>query len=166
MKHPVDNQSIMPHPISLWMLKAMLLVLGISALVPGIELIIDPTGKLVQFPEGALEGSPFPNYLIPGFLLSIFIGLLPLTAWFSLWKKPKNAFLSRINPFPKRHWAWTLALISGLGLMTWILVQMTMVPYFFLQPTLLGWAVAIVLLCFAPGVRSYYEVPGFGSKAK
>jgi len=152
MKNPVVN-----HPVTLWILKALLLVLGVSALVPGIELIIDPSGKLVQFPEGALEGSPFPNYLIPGFLLTIFIGLLSLTAWFALWKRPKSVFLERINPFPKRHWAWTLALMSGLGLMVWILVQMTIVPYFFLQPLMLSWGAAIVLLCLVPGVRAYYE---------
>ncbi len=161
-----NNQPIPHHPIALWILKALLLVLGLSALVPGIELIIDPSGKLVQFPEGALEGSPFPNYLIPGFLLTIFIGLLSLTAWFALWKRPKTVFWERINPFPKRHWAWTLALMSGLGLMVWILVQMTMVPYFFLQPLMLGWGGTIVLFCFAPGVRAYYEIPIYGQKAK
>ncbi|MFN0176458.1 MAG: hypothetical protein ACKVU0_17595 [Saprospiraceae bacterium] len=118
--------------IALWILKTLLLVLGVFALVPGIALIIDPSGKLVQFPEGSLAWSPFPDYLIPGILLTVFIGLLPLAAWFALWKKPANAFLTRINPFPTKHWAWTLALISGLGLMVWILVQMTMVPYFFL----------------------------------
>ncbi len=157
MNQPIENQPTPPHPISLWILKTMLFLLGIAALVPGINLILDPSGKGIQFPEGSLAGTPFPDYLIPGLLLTVFIGSLPLMAWFSLWKKPHNAFLERINPFPKRHWAWTLALMSGLGLMVWILVQMTMVPYFFLQPTLLGWAAAIVLLCFAPGVRTYYN---------
>lgn len=144
------------HPIALWLLKALLFLLGVSALIPGIELIIDPSGKLVQFPEGALEGSPFPNYLIPGLLLTIFVGMLSLAAWFSLWKKPNHPFLARINPFPKRHWAWTLSLCSGLSLMIWILVQMTMVAYFFLQPLMLGWGAAIVLCCLIPGVRAYY----------
>ncbi|MDO8366789.1 MAG: hypothetical protein Q7T20_08345 [Saprospiraceae bacterium] len=156
MDHRIEDQSKSTHPIALWLLKALLLVLGVSALVPGIELILDPTGRLVQFPVGALEGSPFSDYLIPGFLLTIFIGLLPLAAWFALWKKPDSAFLNRINPFPRRHWAWTLALMSGLGLMTWIFVQMTMVPYFFLQPLMLSWGAAIVLLCLVPDVRVFY----------
>ena len=159
MNQSTDNHPIPHHPASLWILKAMLLLLGISALVPGIELILDPSGKYVGFPEGALAGSPFPNYMIPGFLLTVFIGLLSLVTWFALWKKPASAFLERVNPFLKRHWAWTLALMSGFSLMVWILVQMMMVPYFFLQPTLLGWAAAIILLCFAPGVRAYYNMP-------
>ena len=64
-----------PHPLVLWLLKALLFLLGISALIPGIEMILDPSGQLVGFPEGSLANSPFPNYLIPGFLLTAFIGL-------------------------------------------------------------------------------------------
>jgi hypothetical protein len=144
------------HSFALWLLKALLFLLGISALVPGIEMILDPSGQLVGFPEGSLANSPFPNYLIPGFLLTAFIGLLSLAAWFALWKKPKSAFLDRINPFPQRHWAWTLALTSGFSLIVWIVVQMMMVPYFFLQPTLLSWGIGIVVLCLLPNVRAYY----------
>ena len=141
-------------------------MLGIAALVPGINLILDPSGNGIQFPEGSLVNTPFTDYFIPGILLTVFIGLLPLTAMFALWKKPNIAFLQRINPFQARHWAWTLALMSGLGLMIWIIVQMMMVPYFFLQPTLLAWALAIILLCFAPGVRAYYEIPTNRKKNK
>lgn len=159
MKQTAELQGGHPHPFSLWILKALLLVLGISALVSGLELIIDPTGKLIRFPEGSLDGSPFSNYLIPGILLAVCIGLLPLTAWFALWKKPHMAFLNRINPFPHRHWAWAAALKSGFALLIWISVQMTMVPYSFLQPLLLCWALLILLLCFAPGIRAFYALP-------
>lgn len=145
-----------PHPLVLWLLKALLFLLGISALIPGIEMILDPSGQLVGFPEGSLANSPFPNYLIPGFLLTAFIGLLSMAAWYALWKRPESAFLARINPFPQRHWAWTLALTSGFSLIIWIVVQMMMVPYFFLQPTLLSWGILIVVLCILPKVRSYY----------
>ncbi len=145
------------HPIALWLLKTMLFLLGIAALVPGADLIIDPSGKGIGFPEGALSGSPFSDYFIPGLLLSVCIGQLSLAAWWALWKKPNIAFLTQINPFRGRHWAWTLALMSGLGLMIWIGVQITMVPYFFLQPVLLIWGAGIVLGCFAPGVRAFYE---------
>lgn len=150
------NAASSPHPAALWLLKAMLLLLGVSAVAPGINMLLDPTGKGIGFPEGSLSGSPFSNYFIPGILLTVFNGLLPLVAWFSLWRKPNVGWLQRINPFPKRHWAWALALISGTGLMIWIAVQVLMVPYFFLQPVLFSWGAIIVLLCFSPGVRAYY----------
>ena len=159
MNQNTRTPSASPHPIALWLLKTMLWVLGLSALVPGVEMMMDPSGKAVGFPEGALAGSPFPNYLIPGFLLTAFIGLLALVAWYALWKKPSSAFIERINPFPKQHWGWTIALMSGFSLIIWILVQMMMVPYFFLQPTLLTWGAVIVLLCYIPGIKAYYSKP-------
>lgn len=152
-----DNVASPTHPLGLWLLKTLLLLLGISALIPGIEMILDPTGKSIGFPEGALANSPFYNYRIPGFILTAFIGLLSLSAWYALWKKPNLVFLERLNPIADRHWAWTAALISGLVLIIWILVQMQMVPYFFLQPLMLSWGVMIVLLCYAPGVRGFYK---------
>lgn len=56
------------------------------------------------------------------------------------------------------HWSWTAALISGIGLVIWIVVQMTMVPYFFLQPLLLGWGLGIIGLCLMPGVRAVTRI--------
>jgi hypothetical protein len=157
MKHETTQ---FRHPVSVWLLKALLLCLSISAMVPGVELMLDPSGKIIQFPDGYLAASPFKNYFIPGFLLSVFVGGLALFAWFALWKKPKIAWLERINPFAKRHWAWTLALCCGLSLMIWIAVQVTMVPYFFLQPLMFAWGTLIVLLCLTPGVQvSYYTHP-------
>jgi hypothetical protein len=146
------------HPGTLWLLKILLLVLGVSALVSGLNLILDSSGKGIRFPEGALAGSPFSDYLVPGILLTVFNGLLPLLAWWALWKKPAIGFLERMNPFPKQHWALTLTLVSGFGLMIWILVQMSMVPYSFLQPLLLSWGAALVLLCYNPGIQNYYAL--------
>jgi len=145
-----------PHPATLWLLKTLLFLLAIFALIPGLLLMIDPSGSYIQFPENALQGSPFSNFFIPGFLLTVFVGLLSLFAWYALWKRPHSRLLARLNPFPGLHWAWTLALLSGCSLTIWILVQMTMVPYFFLQPTLLAWGVLIIILCLTPKIRAFY----------
>jgi uncharacterized membrane-anchored protein len=160
MKKHLATNRLPVHPPWLWVLKTLLLLLGICALISGSMLMLDPSGKSIQFPAGYLDGSPFSSYFIPGLLLSVFIGLLSLSAWVSLWKTPKIALFERLNPFQGRHWAWTLALMSGISLVIWILVQMLMVPYFFLQPTLLLWGLMIVMLCFAPGVRAFYTHRG------
>jgi len=134
----------------------MLFVLGVSAILPGINMITDPSGSRLGFPEGALAKTPFEDYFIPGLLLTVFIGLLPLIACWALWKKPSSTLMDRLNPVPSFHWAWTIALTSGLGLILWIGVQMTMVPYFFLQPVLLTWGAVLVILCFLPVLRDYF----------
>lgn len=158
MKHQTVAQK-KSHPFALWILKTLLLVLGITALIPGFELMLDPSGKSIGFPEGYLAGSPFNTYFIPGLLLTVFIGLLSLATWYALWKKPNSRFLQRINPFTGRHWAWTAALVSGTGLIVWILVEVALVPYFFLQIILLVWGAFIVVLCYAPAVKMFYNLP-------
>jgi hypothetical protein len=145
------------HPFSLWCLKGLLLLLSPSAIAPGVALMMDPSGRTVQFPEGYLAGSIFSDYFIPGLLLTVLIGFFSLTAWYVLWKKPINKTLGHLNPFPRIHWAWTVACCSGLALIIWIMVQVTMVPYFFLQPVLFTWGMMIILLCLMPSVRRYYQ---------
>ncbi|MBL7807302.1 MAG: hypothetical protein JNN28_05795, partial [Saprospiraceae bacterium] len=133
------------HPLSLWILKSLLFGLGIAALPPGGSMILDPSGKGVGFPADALNNSPFSTYLIPGFLLTFFMGVLPLVAWLGLWKRFRWPLAEQLNPFRQLHWAWTLSLVCGVALMVWISVQVTMMPYFFLQPLMFGWGALIVV---------------------
>ena len=53
----------------------ILLLLGGSAIYGGWMLIADPSGASLGIPVDLLEGSPFPNYFIPGLLLFLVIGL-------------------------------------------------------------------------------------------
>lgn len=153
-----DVELIRRARVPLGILKILLAVLGVSALLPGIELMREPSGRGIRFPEGTLDGSPFADYFIPGLLLSLFMGVLPLVAVWALWKKRDLHLPQRFNPFPRQHWAWTLAFISGLALTTWIIVQVFMVPYFFLQPILGIWGIAIIGLCFEPRVKAAMHI--------
>ena len=74
-------------PFTSRVLIALLFVLGISALVSGPMLFLAPDGSLMQMPTGVLKGSPFPDYLIPGIVLFIFIGLYPLVVCIGLVKR-------------------------------------------------------------------------------
>lgn len=116
-----------------WILIVLLAILAVNALSAGFIMMRDPTGKALQFPEGSLANTPFSDYFWPGLLLFVFMGALPALSIFLLFRKPVAG--------------WWLALISGFGLIIWILVQMTMVPYFILQPILLVWGALVVLVC-------------------
>ncbi|HLP95291.1 MAG TPA: hypothetical protein VK168_14705 [Saprospiraceae bacterium] len=153
------NMSEKVHPLSLWILKSLLLGLGIAALPPGGSMIIDPSGKGVGFPADALNNSPFSTYLIPGFLLTIFMGILPLVSWFGLWKRVQWPLAERLNPFRQWHWSLTLSLVCGVALMVWISVQVTMMPYFFLQPLMFGWGALIVVFGSFSATRNFYRKP-------
>jgi hypothetical protein len=52
----------------------LLLLIGVAAIFAGWLLISDPSGKQLQIPLYLLDHSIFNNYLVPGIILSIFIG--------------------------------------------------------------------------------------------
>ncbi len=50
--------------------------LGVTAMMGGIPLILDPSGGILHMPLGLLEHSPFHDFLIPGIILLVGNGLL------------------------------------------------------------------------------------------
>ena len=63
----------------------LLAFMGIAACYGGGALILDPTGKLLEMPISLLIESNFPNYLVPGLILFLMIGILSLlTIYFTI----------------------------------------------------------------------------------
>ena len=63
----------------------LLAFMGIAACYGGGALILDPSGKLLEMPLTLLTESNFPNYLVPGLILFLMIGLLSLlTIYFTI----------------------------------------------------------------------------------
>lgn len=60
------------------------LLLGIGAVFGGVVLVIDPSGELINMPITLLENSPFDSFLIPGIILFVVLGVLPLIVSFAL----------------------------------------------------------------------------------
>ncbi len=48
---------------------------GITAVIGGFGLVSDPSGTKMNIPLELLKNSPFTNYLVPGLILLIFIGV-------------------------------------------------------------------------------------------
>jgi len=123
---------------------ACLLFQGLSGLLGGIGLVADPTGGLFQMPLSWLEGSPFGDYLIPGWILLLVLGVFPLVAWYGLVKR--------------WWWSWLAAGAVGIGLVIWVLVQIRIIGYhpqppFQLIYGLLG--VVILGLSLMPSIRQH-----------
>ena len=102
-------------PIALLLLLLGLLVQGLSGLWGGGALVWAPTGALLQMPLSLLDGSPFPNYFVPGLLLLTILGMGPLIVAVGLWER--------------RPWAWYGAVAVGGALIVWIGVQVWMIGY-------------------------------------
>lgn len=91
---------------------ALLILLGIGAVYGGVTLVIDPSGELLGLPLDVLDGTPFGDFMIPGIILLLFIGLLSFVI----------TFLT-IKIFPKYEW---MILSQGVILAIWLTTEIVM----------------------------------------
>ena len=98
--------------------------LGLGAIGGGGILIISPSGQLFGMPLSMLASSPFSNFLIPGLLLFLFLGLIPSGLVFALLKKKECNFIEQINFFKDMHWSWTCSIYVAFALIIWIQLEM------------------------------------------
>lgn len=96
-----------------WTAIVLLAFLGLTSVIGGVPLIIDPSGKLLQMPLDLLRHSPFDSFLIPGIILLCANGLLGL---FICWLALKRA----------RHYGFWTA-FEGCVLFGWIAVECWMI---------------------------------------
>ena len=97
-----------------WIAIALQVVTGVLAVPVGIMFIADPSGALMGLPPGWIEATPFGSYLVPGVYLAGVNGIGMLAV----------AVLG-----VRRHWSapWLTGAL-GVGLITWILVQILIMP--------------------------------------
>lgn len=143
------------HPLEVYALCLLLLSLSAGALYGGGALIIKPDGSLLQM-QPWLSKLPFPNFLIPGIILFVMNGLLPLLVVVGLLFKPNIIFLNRLNVYRDRHWSWTFSLYSGIIAIIWIIVQQFVTDFFVLQPIIASVGLLIIVFTLLPKVVKHY----------
>jgi hypothetical protein len=125
-------------------LLVLLVVQGLGGLAGGLALTLKPDGSIMKMPLSYLDGSPFSDFLIPGLVLLLVLGVLPLIAAAGLWMR--------------RGWAWYAAFAVGCGLMIWILVEIMIIPFSWLQPVFGVVGVLIFAVAALKSVRRFYGV--------
>lgn len=146
----------MKRPFETWILILLLILLSANAFYGGTALILKPDGSLLNIETEWLNKSPFSNFLIPGILLLLFMGVYPLIAIAGLCSKRNFRFLSRLNCFPEKHWGWTFALYTGIITNIWIICQQLITTYFILQPVIAAVGMLIIITCLLPRVQKFY----------
>jgi hypothetical protein len=121
---------------------------AIGAIGGGIGLVQDPVDN-IGMSVSLLKGTPFKDYLIPGLILLIVVGLFALLVLAGL--------LRRWKP------AWWLSLASGGGLVIWIIVEVALLGYLpgsgIVLQTVFGLlGVAIVVLDLLRPTRRYFGI--------
>jgi hypothetical protein len=146
-------------PAAVTALIALLSLLGIGAAVSAAALIAAPDGQLIQLPLSLLANAPFTDFLIPGVLLFLFVGVYPLVVAYSLWRRPGWQWPDTINPFRSFHWSWAASLAAAVALLVWITVQIQWVPIGVLHVVYLLWGAAILGLGLLPVTRRHFKQP-------
>lgn len=90
----------------------LMLFLGLNAIVGSLFLILDPSGETIHIHIRLLKTTPFNNYLIPGIILFISIGMLSLVTSILTIKK--------IDNYP-----WFIVL-QGCVLIGWLSIQLNL----------------------------------------
>ena len=123
-------------------LTALVGVQGLSGLAGGIGLVADPTGRSLGIPLAWLQGSPFSDYFVPGLVLFVVLGVVPLIVAYGLWGG--------------RSWAWVGSAFVGVTLVGWLLVEIAVIGYHSDPPLQLVYGVLaglILGLLALPSVR-------------
>jgi hypothetical protein len=86
---------------------------GLTAVVSGAMLIVVPTGSLLQMPPDMLKATPFDDFLLPGVMLFLVIGV--------------GHVAGGVLTMRRHRFAGYSGAALGFGLMIWIFVQVNMI---------------------------------------
>lgn len=145
-------------PLTVIFLACILIFTGIGGVYGGYSLVAAPDGSKLQMSTDILSNSPFDTFLVPGIILLVFNGLLPLLVAWGLFIQPPWQWPEFVNLYHKQHWCWTFSLYYGFVLIIWINVQLIMLGYSsLLQPVFALTGVLIAILTLFPAVFHYYR---------
>jgi hypothetical protein len=138
----------------------LLAFLGLGAIGGGGALIISPSGKLLGgLPLSILEKSPFDNFLIPGIILFVVLGLIPCLLVYALIKRPESKFAGYFNFFKDMYWAWSGSIYVAFVLIIWIQVETIFVQGVgWLQTFYMLYSIPLVFVALLPEVRNHYKI--------
>ncbi len=144
-----------------WLLIFLLLFNAIGAYYGSYMFISDPSGSKIKMPIEMLQGTPFNDYLIPGFILLMVNGLLPTIASLGLILQRPRKPLIRFSFLQNYLWSWALSLFSGIGLTVWIGVQISMMSSGGIDTLQLVYGALGILitgLALLPSVRNRFKI--------
>lgn len=137
----------------------LLSFLGLGAMGGGGALIISPSGKLLGgLPLSILDNSPFKDFLLPGIILFVVIGLIPVLLVIALVKKPASRIAEYLNFFKDMHWSWSFSIYIAFALIIWIQVETIYVQGVgWLQTFYMFYSIPLIFVALLPQVRNYYK---------
>lgn len=148
----------MKRPFEIYIQFLLILFISAGAIYGGGSLILSHDGSLLKMEESWLDKLPFYNFLIPGIILFLFLGIFPLIGLIGLFTRKNNRKLNVINIYKDKYWGWSFTLYSGIVSVIWIVFQQLLTGYFVLQPIIAGTGILIIIFCLTPRVQKFYTL--------
>lgn len=130
---------------------------ALSGLAGGAVLVSDPSGGIMGMPLSVLQRGPFADFLVPGVVLLMVLGVLPAIVAAGLWARPRLRAAERLERAFGEHWAWIGAGVVGVGLLIWLAVELWVVGPSSLLVVYAVVGLAIVALALTPSTRRFYR---------
>lgn len=145
-------------PIELWLLLGCMLLLGLGGMGGGTVFMADPSGKTLDVSTSYLNGLPVSDFFIAGLFLFIVMGILPLTAFYALWKQPHWKFLTKYTRWTHENAAWGLAVLVSLVVLGWMVFEITIMGLTApMQYIIIILGLVMLGLALLPGTRHFYS---------
>jgi hypothetical protein len=145
-------------PYETYLLVAILIILSLGAIYGGITLIYDSSGAGLHLRIDEYLNYPFKDFLLPGILLFVLFGIIPLLLIYPLLAKPKMPWANVFNIYRKRHWAWTYSLFLGIILVIWTDTQIWMMGYYrSMQVFYSLYGLIIIIVCLLPNQMRFFS---------
>lgn len=138
-------------------LTSLVALQAVSGLGGGAVLVLDPSGGLMGMPLTVLRRGPFVDFLVPGVILLLVLGVLPAAIAVALWRRPRVEALWRLERAFGEHWSWVGAGVVGVGLLLWLAVELWLVGPSSLLVMYALVALAIIVFALMPSTRRFYR---------
>lgn len=140
-------------------LSICLIFLGVNGFIGGYLMLSDPYGAPMGMPVSVLQSTLFHNFIIPGIFLIVVWGAGSFIVLLGLWLHPQKPAFDLVTRWTREHWAWTLCVGLGMGLLIWLTYQVFTLPEIApVQFILYALAILAVAIPLLPGMRAYYRL--------
>jgi hypothetical protein len=110
-------------------------------------------------PELILQHSPFKNFLIPGLILFVVLGLMPVFVVWGLLKRKDCKLAQMLNIYPDMHWSWSWSVYTGFALIIWIYMEVYFLQGFhWLHSFYFFYGVLLLVVVLLKSIRQQYSV--------
>lgn len=148
--HPMTSSGTRPALVTVATI--VLSLLGLSALGGGFGFFVDVG---MRDPIWLQEIPLVVNWAVPGLVLGVGFGVGSLVAAYGLTRRPHWPWLGWLEELTGHHWAWFATLALGVGMMTWIGLQLVWLDFNALHAIYGTIGIILAAIPFARSFRDY-----------